>query len=144
MADASGGGRGQGRGRGGGGRGRGRGVGGGAGGSASALLEGGVGAAPPSFVRKGAFAKELSGMLYGFGDGRNAQPETVALVEDIVCDFIVGMVSSADRIRGYRARARVPSAAHGRDDNLMAFRRPPSHPPPPPTPPSPTGRQKRR
>ena len=91
MADPGAGGRGRGRGRGG-GRGQGRGGGAAAGGGASASVLG-VAAAPSLFVRKGSFAKELASMLYGFGDGPNAQADTVALVEDVLCDYIIGMAS---------------------------------------------------
>ncbi|VVA95995.1 unnamed protein product [Arabis nemorensis] len=39
-----------------------------------------------------AFQKELQHMMYGFGDEPNPLPETVALVEDIVVEYVTNLV----------------------------------------------------
>uniref|UniRef100_A0A6N2M9U8 Transcription initiation factor TFIID subunit 13 n=1 Tax=Salix viminalis TaxID=40686 RepID=A0A6N2M9U8_SALVM len=47
-----------------------------------------------SFKRKrGVFQKDLQHMMYGFGDDANPLPETVALVEDIVVEYVTDLVS---------------------------------------------------
>ncbi|KAG8481704.1 hypothetical protein CXB51_026586 [Gossypium anomalum] len=55
-----------------------------------------VGSSQPSetsFKRKrGVFQKDLQHMMYGFGDDPNPLPETVALVEDIVVEYVTDMV----------------------------------------------------
>jgi len=38
--------------------------------------------------RKRWFDKDLKGMMYGFGDDSRPYPETIALMEDLVLDFI--------------------------------------------------------
>ncbi|XP_010931737.1 transcription initiation factor TFIID subunit 13 [Elaeis guineensis] len=58
-----------------------------------------VGSSQPSeasFKRKrGVFQKDLQHMMYGFGDDPNPLPETVALVEDIVVEYITDLVHKA-------------------------------------------------
>ncbi|XP_047321285.1 transcription initiation factor TFIID subunit 13 [Impatiens glandulifera] len=49
-----------------------------------------------SFKRKrGVFQKDLQHMMYGFGDDANPLPETVALLEDIVVEYVTDMVHKA-------------------------------------------------
>uniref|UniRef100_A0ABL6V9H6 Transcription initiation factor TFIID subunit 13 n=1 Tax=Cannabis sativa TaxID=3483 RepID=A0ABL6V9H6_CANSA len=38
--------------------------------------------------KRGVFQKELQHMMYGFGDDPNPLPESVALMEDIVVEYI--------------------------------------------------------
>ncbi|KAI3829553.1 hypothetical protein L1987_03679 [Smallanthus sonchifolius] len=56
-----------------------------------------VGSSQPSetsFKRKrGVFQKDFQHMMYGFGDDPNSLPETVALVEDIVVEYVTDMGS---------------------------------------------------
>ncbi|KAL9430632.1 hypothetical protein AB3S75_025930 [Citrus x aurantiifolia] len=52
-----------------------------------------------SFKRKrGVFQKDLQHMMYGFGDDPNPLPETVALVEDIVVDYVTDLAHKAQDI----------------------------------------------
>ncbi|CAN7951064.1 unnamed protein product [Ixodes pacificus] len=43
--------------------------------------------------RKRLFSKELRCMMYGFGDDQNPYTESVDLLEDLVIEFIIEMVS---------------------------------------------------
>ncbi|KAL9435571.1 hypothetical protein AB3S75_021778 [Citrus x aurantiifolia] len=52
-----------------------------------------------SFKRKrGVFQKDLQHMMYGFGDDPNPLPETVALVEDIVVEYVTDLAHKAQDI----------------------------------------------
>lgn len=58
-----------------------------------------------SFKRKrGVFQKDLQHMMYGFGDDPNPLPETVALVEDIVVEYVMDMVHKAQDIATKRGK----------------------------------------
>ncbi|PWA55851.1 transcription initiation factor TFIID subunit 13 [Artemisia annua] len=58
-----------------------------------------------SFKRKrGVFQKDLQHMMYGFGDDSNPLPETVALVEDIVVEYVTDMVHKAQDIASKRGK----------------------------------------
>eukprot|EP00262_Sarcandra_glabra_P021021 TRINITY_DN8612_c0_g1_i1.p1 TRINITY_DN8612_c0_g1~~TRINITY_DN8612_c0_g1_i1.p1 ORF type:complete len:129 (+),score=28.97 TRINITY_DN8612_c0_g1_i1:197-583(+) len=62
---------------------------------------------PPeaSFKRKrGVFQKDLQHMMYGFGDDPNPLPETVALLEDIVVEYITDLVYKAQDIASKRGK----------------------------------------
>ncbi|RWR95204.1 transcription initiation factor TFIID subunit 13-like protein [Cinnamomum micranthum f. kanehirae] len=67
-----------------------------------------VGSSQPSeasFKRKrGVFQKDLQHMMYGFGDDPNPLPETVALVEDIVVEYVTDMVHKAQDIASRRGK----------------------------------------
>ncbi|KAI3665218.1 hypothetical protein L6452_43841 [Arctium lappa] len=67
-----------------------------------------VGSSQPSetsFKRKrGVFQKDLQHMMYGFGDDPNPLPETVALVEDIVVEYVTDMVHKAQDIASKRGK----------------------------------------
>ncbi|KAK6929524.1 Transcription initiation factor IID, subunit 13 [Dillenia turbinata] len=67
-----------------------------------------VGSSQPSdttFKRKrGVFQKDLQHMMYGFGDDRNPLPETVALVEDIVVEYVTDMVHKAQEFASKRGK----------------------------------------
>ncbi|KAG2597426.1 hypothetical protein PVAP13_5KG256400 [Panicum virgatum] len=70
-------------------------VGGGAGANASA----------PTLKRKrGVFQKDLQHMMYGFGDDPNPLPETVALVEDIVVEYVTDLVHKAQNVASKRGK----------------------------------------
>ncbi|XP_050265430.1 transcription initiation factor TFIID subunit 13-like isoform X2 [Quercus robur] len=61
-----------------------------------------------SFKRKrGVFQKELQHMMYGFGDDPNPLPESVALVEDIVVEYITDLVHKAQDIGSKRGKISV-------------------------------------
>lgn len=70
-----------------------------------------------SFKRKrGVFQKELQHMMYGFGDDRNPLPETVALVEDIVVEYVTDMVHKAQDTASKRGKLLT-------EDFLFLFRK---------------------
>ncbi|XP_006360201.1 transcription initiation factor TFIID subunit 13-like [Solanum tuberosum] len=54
--------------------------------------------------KRGMFQKDLQRMMYGFGDVINPIPETVALVEDIVVDYVTDMVHKAQDIATKRGK----------------------------------------
>ncbi|KAJ3669462.1 hypothetical protein LUZ60_011412 [Juncus effusus] len=61
--------------------------------------------ADPSLKRKrGFFQKDLQHMMYGFGDDPNPLPETVALVEDIVVEYITDLVHKAQNVASKRGK----------------------------------------
>ncbi|KAK9747633.1 hypothetical protein RND81_02G004500 [Saponaria officinalis] len=60
---------------------------------------------PSSFKRRrGVFQKDLQHMMYGYGDDRNPLPETVALVEDIVVEYVTDMVHKAQEFASKRGK----------------------------------------
>ncbi|CAA2972394.1 transcription initiation factor TFIID subunit 13-like isoform X2 [Olea europaea var. sylvestris] len=67
-----------------------------------------AGASQPSessFKRKrGMFQKDLQHMMYGFGDNQNPLPETVALVEDIVVEYVTDLVHKAQDTASKRGK----------------------------------------
>ncbi|WCJ22296.1 Transcription initiation factor TFIID subunit 13 [Euphorbia peplus] len=65
-------------------------------------------ASESSFKRKrGVFQKDLQHMMYGFGDDQNPLPETVALVEDIVVEYVTDMAHKAQEIGSKRGKLMV-------------------------------------
>ncbi|EPS73719.1 hypothetical protein M569_01036, partial [Genlisea aurea] len=54
--------------------------------------------------KRGMFQKELQHMMYGFGDDQNPLPETVALVEDIVVEYVTDLVHKAQDIATKRGK----------------------------------------
>ncbi|CAK7348394.1 unnamed protein product [Dovyalis caffra] len=61
-----------------------------------------------SFKRKrGVFQKDLQHMMYGFGDDPNPLPETVALVEDIVVEYVTDLAHKAQEIGSKRGKLSV-------------------------------------
>ncbi|KAL0916313.1 hypothetical protein M5K25_013814 [Dendrobium thyrsiflorum] len=54
--------------------------------------------------KRGMFQKDLQHMMYGFGDDPNPLPETVALVEDIVVEYITDLVHKAQDIASKRGK----------------------------------------
>ncbi|KAL8142635.1 hypothetical protein V2J09_015667 [Rumex salicifolius] len=58
-----------------------------------------------SFKRKrGMFQKDLQHMMYGYGDEFNPLPESVALVEDIVVEYVTDLVHKAQDISSKRGK----------------------------------------
>ncbi|KAI8030071.1 Transcription initiation factor TFIID subunit 13 [Camellia lanceoleosa] len=58
-----------------------------------------------TFKRKrGVFQKDLQHMMYGFGDDPNPLPETMALVEDIVVEYVTDMVHKAQDTASKRGK----------------------------------------
>ncbi|KAL9239748.1 hypothetical protein vseg_014041 [Gypsophila vaccaria] len=54
--------------------------------------------------RRGVFQKDLQHMMYGYGDDRNPLPETVALVEDIVIEYVTDMVHKSQDFASKRGK----------------------------------------
>ncbi|KAH7678638.1 transcription initiation factor TFIID subunit 13 protein [Dioscorea alata] len=54
--------------------------------------------------KRGVFQKDLQHMMYGFGDDPNPLPETVALVEDIVVEYITDLVHKAQDVATKRGK----------------------------------------
>ncbi|KAG0452775.1 hypothetical protein HPP92_025439 [Vanilla planifolia] len=50
------------------------------------------------------FQKDLQHMMYGFGDDPNPLPETVALVEDIVVEYIIDLAHKAQEFASKRGK----------------------------------------
>ncbi|KAK9912793.1 hypothetical protein M0R45_036634 [Rubus argutus] len=46
-------------------------------------------------LTRGVFQKKLQHMMYGFGDDPNPLPENVALMEDIVVEYVTDLVHEA-------------------------------------------------
>ncbi|CAA7017195.1 unnamed protein product [Microthlaspi erraticum] len=75
-----------------------------------------AGTSQPQEKRKTFFQKELQHMMYGFGDEQNPLPETVALVEDIVVEYVTDLTHKAQEIGTKRGRLVV-------DDFLYLIRK---------------------
>ncbi|KAL9304796.1 Transcription initiation factor TFIID subunit 13 [Arabidopsis thaliana] len=76
-----------------------------------------AGTSQPQEKRKTLFQKELQHMMYGFGDEQNPLPESVALVEDIVVEYVTDLVThKAQEIGSKRGRLLV-------DDFLYLIRK---------------------
>ncbi|KAL6184894.1 PREDICTED: transcription initiation factor TFIID subunit 13 [Fragaria vesca subsp. vesca] len=77
-------------------------------GSSSKVKAGSSQLAETSFKRKrGVFQKELQHMMYGFGDDPNPLPESVALMEDIVVEYITDLVHKAQDTGSNRGKLSV-------------------------------------
>ncbi|XP_020232535.1 transcription initiation factor TFIID subunit 13 [Cajanus cajan] len=57
--------------------------------------------------KRGVFQKELQHMMYGFGDDPNPLPESVALMEDIVVEYVTELVHKAQDIGSQRGELSV-------------------------------------
>ncbi|XWS44102.1 hypothetical protein CRYUN_Cryun15aG0015900 [Craigia yunnanensis] len=75
-----------------------------------------VGSSQPSetsFKRKrGVFQKDLQHMMYGFGDDPNPLPESVALMEDIVVEYVTDLAHKAQDIGSKRGKLSVEDFLH--------------------------------
>ncbi|XP_021768781.1 transcription initiation factor TFIID subunit 13-like [Chenopodium quinoa] len=81
--------------------------GGGAGGSSKQKVESSS-KSDTSFKRKrGVFQKELQHMMYGYGDDQNQLPESVALVEDIVVEYVTDLAHKAQDVASKRGRLMI-------------------------------------
>uniref|UniRef100_A0A0A9B1A6 Transcription initiation factor TFIID subunit 13 n=1 Tax=Arundo donax TaxID=35708 RepID=A0A0A9B1A6_ARUDO len=66
---------------------------------------GGADASASTLKRKrGMFQRDLQHMMYGFGDDPNPLPETVALVEDIVVEYVTDLVHKAQNVASKRGK----------------------------------------
>ncbi|XP_059625604.1 transcription initiation factor TFIID subunit 13 [Cornus florida] len=67
-----------------------------------------VGSSQPSEAslkrKRGVFQKDLQHMMYGFGDDPNPLPETVALLEDIVVEYVTDLVHKAQDFSSKRGK----------------------------------------
>jgi len=73
--------------------------------SAAGGVGAGADASAPTLKRKrGVFQKDLQHMMYGFGDDPNPLPETVALVEDIVVEYVTDLVHKAQNVASKRGK----------------------------------------
>ncbi|XP_052184994.1 transcription initiation factor TFIID subunit 13-like isoform X1 [Diospyros lotus] len=54
--------------------------------------------------KRGVFQKDLQHMMYGFGDDPNPLPETMALAEDIVVEYVTDLVHKAQEVATKRGR----------------------------------------
>ncbi|XP_058753385.1 transcription initiation factor TFIID subunit 13-like [Vicia villosa] len=57
--------------------------------------------------KRGVFQRELQHMMYGFGDDPNPLPESVALMDDIVVEYITELVYKAQDIGSQRGKVSV-------------------------------------
>ncbi|KAK4406953.1 Transcription initiation factor TFIID subunit [Sesamum angolense] len=74
-------------------------------GSSSKVRQGSSLPSETSLKRKrGMFQKDLQHMMYGFGDDPNPLPETVALAEDVVVEYVTDMVHKAQDIASKRGK----------------------------------------
>ncbi|KMT09938.1 hypothetical protein BVRB_5g121550 [Beta vulgaris subsp. vulgaris] len=79
--------------------------GGGASASSKQKIESSKPSDAPSFKRKrGVFQKDLQHMMYGYGDDQNPLPESVALVEDIVVEYVTDLVYKAQDVASKRGK----------------------------------------
>ncbi|KAJ0236228.1 Transcription initiation factor TFIID subunit 13 [Hirschfeldia incana] len=68
------------------------------------------------FMCGGCWCCTVQHMMYGFGDEQNPLPETVALVEDIVVEYVTDLTLKAQEIGSKRGRLLV-------DDFLYLIRK---------------------
>lgn len=61
----------------------------------------------PRKVRGPLFARELKSMMYAFGDVEDPLPETVAMMESILVDYLTQICHEAGRVSGQRAKVKV-------------------------------------
>uniref|UniRef100_A0A7N0TTH7 Transcription initiation factor TFIID subunit 13 n=2 Tax=Kalanchoe fedtschenkoi TaxID=63787 RepID=A0A7N0TTH7_KALFE len=54
--------------------------------------------------KRGVFQKDLQHMMYGFGDDPNPLPETMALVEDIVVEYVSDLANKAQEMASKRGK----------------------------------------
>ncbi|KAG9287257.1 hypothetical protein G9A89_008887 [Geosiphon pyriformis] len=61
----------------------------------------------PPKEKKGLFAKDLSQLMYGFGDVPNPASDTVNVLEEMVIDYITEMCIKASQVAGTRSKVKV-------------------------------------
>ncbi|KAI8344482.1 transcription initiation factor IID, 18kD subunit-domain-containing protein [Chlamydoabsidia padenii] len=69
--------------------------------------ESGVGPGRRKTVRKGMFAKDLKLLMYGFGDSPNPSADSIALMDDLVIDYITEMCQKVSKVSESRGKLRV-------------------------------------
>lgn len=58
-----------------------------------------------AFTRKrGAFAKDLAYMMYGFGDAKEPDPDSIELMEDMLVDYLTNVAHRAMEVAERRGR----------------------------------------
>ncbi|RZC76614.1 hypothetical protein C5167_000730 [Papaver somniferum] len=62
--------------------------------------------------KRGMFQKDLQHIMYGYGDDANSLPETVALLEDIVVEYITDMVHKAQDVAADRGKLLTDDFLH--------------------------------
>ncbi|KAI9256655.1 transcription initiation factor IID, 18kD subunit-domain-containing protein [Phascolomyces articulosus] len=58
-------------------------------------------------VRKGMFAKDLKLLMYGFGDVSNPASDSIAVMDDLVMNYITEMCQEAAKVAESRGKVRV-------------------------------------
>ncbi|KAI8086380.1 transcription initiation factor IID, 18kD subunit-domain-containing protein [Halteromyces radiatus] len=69
--------------------------------------EAGVGPGRRKTVRKGMFAKDLKLLMYGFGDAPTPSSDSIALMDDLVIDYITEMCQKVSKVSESRGKLRV-------------------------------------
>ncbi|KAG1443648.1 hypothetical protein G6F56_010596 [Rhizopus delemar] len=58
-------------------------------------------------VRKGMFSKDLKLLMYGFGDVPNPASDSIAVMDDLVIDYITEMCQKAAEVADNRGKVKV-------------------------------------
>lgn len=69
--------------------------------------EPGIGPGRRKTVRKGMFSKDLRLLMYGFGDVANPAADSIAVMDDLVIDYITDMCQKASSVAENRGKVRV-------------------------------------
>ncbi|KAI8975031.1 transcription initiation factor IID, 18kD subunit-domain-containing protein [Mycotypha africana] len=69
--------------------------------------EPGVGPGRRKTVRKGMFSRDLKLLMYGFGDVLNPAADSIAVLDDLVIDYIVDMCQKASKVAENRGKVKV-------------------------------------
>ncbi|KAI8990323.1 transcription initiation factor IID, 18kD subunit-domain-containing protein [Pilobolus umbonatus] len=69
--------------------------------------EPGIGPGRRKTVRKGMFSKDLKLLMYGFGDVPAPAADSIAVMDDLVIDYIADMCQKASRVAENRGKVRV-------------------------------------
>ncbi|KAI9480441.1 MAG: transcription initiation factor IID, 18kD subunit-domain-containing protein [Benjaminiella poitrasii] len=69
--------------------------------------EPGIGPGRRKTVRKGMFSRDLKLLMYGFGDVPNPAADSIAVLDDLVIDYIVEMCQKASAVAEHRNKVRV-------------------------------------
>ncbi|KAI8138114.1 transcription initiation factor IID, 18kD subunit-domain-containing protein [Fennellomyces sp. T-0311] len=69
--------------------------------------EPGTGPGRRKTVRRGMFAKDLKLLMYGFGDVPNPASDSIAVMDDLVINYITEMCQEAAKVAEHRGKVRV-------------------------------------
>lgn len=69
--------------------------------------EPGIGPGRRKTVRKGMFSRDLKLLMYGFGDVANPAADSIAVMDDLVIDYITEMCQKASGVAENRGKVRV-------------------------------------